>query len=326
MANLYYNAAVDTAWNTLGNWWNDSNCFDPALALPATGDTVYLAAGMTSGPSTSVTLFHIYVWDYFASGGFSVDFSGAIGDATFEESLSNSGTITGNATFQAFTVNTISGTVAGNATFNSVTVNNGTVNGNATFNDSSYNLGTISGDATFNDSSNNAVFLDFGPIVIVGTISGDATFNDSSYNHAYYNPQLDFANGAAVVGGDAVFNNSSVNYGLVQGNGTFNNSSCNARQDFLDNPITMFGTIQLNATFNDDSYSRGLIGGDATFNDDSYYAGATIGGNATFSASNALLTIKNLGVSGSVSIVGSSSGKKAISISQLLKLPFPINI
>jgi len=285
MANLYYNAGVDSAWDTLGNWWNNSAFTDPALALPATGDTVYLSSEMGSGPSTSVTLSHIYVSALNAT------FTGAIG----------------------------------NATFNGDSSNNGTVTGDAIFNDSSYNLGTISGDATFNDSSNNAVFLAHGPTVIVGTISGDATFNDSSYNHAYYDPQLDFANGSAVVGGDAVFNNSSVNYGLVQGNGTFNNSSYNARQDFLDNPFTMLGTIQLNATFNDDSYSRGLIGGDATFNDDSYN-GNGIGGDATFSASSALLTIKNFGVSGSVSIVGGTTGKKAISISQLLKLPFPINV
>ena len=35
---LYYNAAVDTDWNTLGNWWNDAVFADPALALPTAGD------------------------------------------------------------------------------------------------------------------------------------------------------------------------------------------------------------------------------------------------------------------------------------------------
>lgn len=35
---LYFNAAIDSEWNTLGNWWNDGAFTDPALALPTAGD------------------------------------------------------------------------------------------------------------------------------------------------------------------------------------------------------------------------------------------------------------------------------------------------
>ena len=123
MANLYYNAAVDATWDTLGNWWNDAAFTDPALALPADGDDVYLGAAMSSGPSVSVTLNHIYVADASTGGGsFGVNFSGAIGDATFN-----------NNSYNFF------GTVTGNATFNGGSSNQGIVAGNATFNDNSLN-------------------------------------------------------------------------------------------------------------------------------------------------------------------------------------------
>ena len=126
MANLYYNGAVDATWDELGNWWNDAVFSDPALALPADGDDVYLGAGMSSGPSVSVTLNHIYVADASTGGGnFVVNFSGAIGDATFNDFSHNYGTVTGNATFNDNSSN--DGTVAGDATFKFETINSGTV-------------------------------------------------------------------------------------------------------------------------------------------------------------------------------------------------------
>jgi hypothetical protein len=154
MANLYYNAAVDNAWDTLGNWWTDAAFTNPALALPATGDTVYLAAYIDSGPSVAVTLTHIYVADASTGGGnFGVNFTGAIGNATFNDYSYNVGLVSGDATFNGGSANNTS--VSGNATFNDYSYNNGgTVSGDATFNDNSYNDGgTVSGDATFSITS-----------------------------------------------------------------------------------------------------------------------------------------------------------------------------
>ena len=185
MANLYYNAAVDTAWDTLLNWWTDAAFTDPALALPATGDDVYLAAQVDSGPSTTVTLNHIYVADASTGGGsFYVAFSGAIGNATFNDNSYNSGTVAGDATFNDYSVN-VFGTVSGDATFNnnSYNYNFGTVSGNAAFFDSSSNSGTVSGDATFNDSSYN---------------SYNATFNDDSANYSTVSGNATFSLTAAV--------------------------------------------------------------------------------------------------------------------------------
>jgi len=236
MANLYYNAAVDATWDELGNWWNDAVFSDPALALPADGDDVYLGAGMDSGPSVSVTLNHIYVADASTGGGYiNVNFTGADGNATFYDSSYNyGGTVTGNATFNGTSYNYF-GLVSGNATFNDSSSNGfgSTVAGNATFNDYSYNSfdSTVAGDATFNDYSNN-----------YATVSGDATFNNSSYNY----------NGT--VSGNATFNDNSRNGpdGIVSGNATFRNSSRN------------YGFIQGDAVvYYDDGEGRKPMGGSA---------------------------------------------------------------
>jgi hypothetical protein len=178
MATLYYNAAVDTAWDTLGNWWNDIGFSDPALALPTIGDVVEIYAPMDSGPSASVTLNSIYASGSF-SGSFGVNFTGAIGDAIFiGEYVYNLGTINGNATFeQAFN----DGIVLGDAIFNSNSAHgpSAVVYGNATFNGNSFNGGSLYGNAIFNDTSYNN-----GNAGYNGTIDGNATFNDDTYNDA----------------------------------------------------------------------------------------------------------------------------------------------
>jgi flagellar hook-associated protein FlgK len=152
MANLYYNGAVDTNWDTVGNWWLDSGYSSAAGRTPANGDTVYIDAEMDSGPNgAAVTLVDI-ICGTISSSGFSVTLNGAYyaeGPAEFHSSSNNSGTVSGDATFNDSSNN--SGTVSGDATFNDYSNNYyGTVSGDATFNDSSYNYyGTVSGDATF---------------------------------------------------------------------------------------------------------------------------------------------------------------------------------
>lgn len=47
MANLYFNAAVDNDWATLGNWWADSACSIAAAALPTSADDVEIKQGTT---------------------------------------------------------------------------------------------------------------------------------------------------------------------------------------------------------------------------------------------------------------------------------------
>ena len=123
---------------------------------------------------------------------------GIFGNATFNDSSVNQGTITGNATFNGSSFNDY-GPISGNVTFNDSSYNNGTISGDATFNGFSYNIwGTINGDATFNGFSYNNW----------GTINGDATFNT-----AWYDPTGNTApsDGVFVVSGSQYW------YGSVSG-------------------------------------------------------------------------------------------------------------
>jgi hypothetical protein len=302
MANLYYNAAVDLAWDTLGNWWNDDIFTDPALALPATGDTVYLYGYMTSGPTTPVTLNHIYA--YTLSYGGQLSFTGAIGNATFQDSQ-NSGTVTGDATFNGSSNNF--GTVTGDATFNDTSINyDGTVTGNATFNGTSYNRGEVAGDATFNDSSYNDIF---------GEVAGEATLNDYSYNGGILGYFNEMPTGIPVT-----FNDNSYNASFVYGDATFNDSSYNA----------IGCSVNGNATFNDFSYNGGSAGG-ATFNDFSFtQSGGSVGGDATFDLTAAATQIiggYNVSFYGGVVVSGGAGGGGSDNtISRLLDLPWFINL
>jgi hypothetical protein len=199
MANLYYNAAVNTAWDTLGNWWENEGFNIPALAIPANGDTVYLSGSMTSGPSTSVTLANINVLID------AVNFTGAIGNATFSTDSFNEGTVTGNATFNGTSQNS-SGTITGDATFNNTSSNNSIVQGTATFNNSSVNNGNCD-TGIFNDYSSN-----YGN----PASGGQPIYNDYSINqYGSYNFQ------------GAVYNDNSSNYSNDLSSGEFNDNSTN---------------------------------------------------------------------------------------------------
>jgi hypothetical protein len=202
MANLYYNAAVDTAWDTLGNWWENAGHNTPAAAIPANGDTVYLSGAMTSGPSTSVTLANINVLID------AVNFTGAIGNATFSTDSFNDGTVIGNATFNGTSQNS-SGTIVGDATFNDTSSNNARVEGNATFNNSSVNNGVcylgIFNDYSYNSASGNPA------------ASGQPIFNDYSYN--------EFGS-YEYIGG--IFNDNSANYSNQLTGCVFNDNSTNS--------------------------------------------------------------------------------------------------
>jgi hypothetical protein len=202
MANLYYNAAVDTAWDTLGNWWENAGHNTPAAAIPANGDTVYLSGAMNSGPSTSVTLANINVLID------AVNFTGAIGNATFSTDSFNDGTVTGNATFNGTSQNS-SGTIVGDATFNDTSSNNARVEGNATFNNSSVNDGDCYS-GTFNDYSYNSASG-------VPVLSGQAIFNDYSYNEI---------GSYEYIGG--IFNDNSANYSNQLAICVFNDNSTNS--------------------------------------------------------------------------------------------------
>ena len=191
MATCYFKdlAASDYAWETVANWWTNAACTVAKGSLPIAGDTIYIAGRMDSGPTASIAFAHIHVADPTTGGeSFSVDFTNATGQATFNYSSCNNGTITGNCTFNDSSCN--NGTITGNCTFYAYSGNIGTINGACTFNNSSVNNYDITGACTFNGiSANNytitgaCTFNGISGNSIGGTINGACTFNDSSYNY-----------------------------------------------------------------------------------------------------------------------------------------------
>ena len=262
MANIYFNAAVDTSWDNPLNWWNDALFTDPALSIPADGDTVYLAAEMQCGPSVPVTLNYIYVADASTGGGsFGVNFTGASGDATFYDYSNLTGGVI-NATF--YDSSTLSGSVE-NATFYDYSYATGSsiLTGNVTFNNNSRITGggqsSSTASLTFNDSSSSDAFNN--------ALFGVVVFNDSSYNAGDVFQVATFNNNSYNVSGTlggGIFNDDSLNTGAV-GGATFNNNSGNSG-----------GTVTYNGIFNDSSFNTGIVGY-AIFN--GLYVGARVGGS-----------------------------------------------
>jgi hypothetical protein len=165
MATLYFNAAVDTDWATLGNWWTDDAFTTQATSLPTSADDVIASAIIAANSGSEPTVAN-FTLNGFSHLGIAITVTG---NATFNDSSVNRTTVTGNATFNGSSYNYYGKTVTGNATFNDYSSSEGTVSGDATFNDYSYNYGEVGGNATFNDSSYNRT-----------TVTGNATFSLSS--------------------------------------------------------------------------------------------------------------------------------------------------
>lgn len=148
---MYFDAAEDTDWATLGNWWMDSGHTVAATALPTAGDSVIASGNITDNTGDPATVVNLTM-----TGATVLDWSvNVTGMATFNGSSS----IAGEA-----------GSVSGNATFNDNSALYGCVSGNATFNDNSghYSGCGVGGNATFTGSA----CLGAGGVV-GGTVTGD---------------------------------------------------------------------------------------------------------------------------------------------------------
>lgn len=171
---LYFNNAVDLAWDTLGNWWQDLACTVPASALPASGDTVVIKSPsvLQSGPSVLIQPASV---QFVENGGVGsadndCDLSGFNCDIIFNHTSYNVTGIVKNGVFNGSTSNLVGGTVE-SGTFNDTSSNNGHTT-TAVFNDGAQNTGSAE-TATFNDSSEN-----HNP----GATVTHGTFNDQSTN------------------------------------------------------------------------------------------------------------------------------------------------
>lgn len=209
MATLYFNAAVDNDWNTLGNWWADSGCTTAAAALPASADDVTINSGASvTGNSGSVP----QVRSLLVNGtlyGFTVDiaFEGSVSIYGLLGDYSTGGT--------ALTGDSYSWYVYGQAakvTFNGdLVIYGGTITNCPVIGDVQlYEYGGIS----------NSPFLFGGPCPITGTITfydysmayelhceSDIDLYDNSMCSGYY---WDLING-----GNVTFHDSSMIYGDI---------------------------------------------------------------------------------------------------------------
>jgi hypothetical protein len=129
---LYFNAAVDTDWDTLGNWWEDEPCTVAASALPTSSDDVVLLAicDANSGGDPTVANLEVSadsrsIWITITVTGLAM-FSGVgssnygtiTGDCVFSgEGSNNQGAVTGNCTFSGDYSFNRNATVTGTVTF-----------------------------------------------------------------------------------------------------------------------------------------------------------------------------------------------------------------
>jgi hypothetical protein len=110
---LYFDdAEEDGDWTTVGNWWLDAEHTAPAGRLPTAEDNVVLSASVTADGGSAqsarnLTMDSGELWITVSVTGVAT-FNGSssllligliIGDATFNDSSQNSGTVTGTATF-----------------------------------------------------------------------------------------------------------------------------------------------------------------------------------------------------------------------------------
>jgi hypothetical protein len=267
--------------------------------VPVTADDVVIATGngTVAGTPSADVLALVQV-----NGDSVLNVTLEAANFEFNNTSSNSGTITGNCTLNSSTwVNTgtifgdcvfnngynhSSGTITGVCEFNSNSYNQGTINGNCTFYGSSNN-GSVTGDCEFNDGSGNygsitgnCEFNDTGSNGNNGSITGNCTFNDSSTNEDTIVGAEDDAvevvfndtchnNATGDITGNCTFYDSSHNDGLVTGDCVFNDTSLN--------DYNTPGHVSGNATFNDSSYNQGTITGNATFTEAEYsYALTTV--------------------------------------------------
>jgi hypothetical protein len=131
----------------------------------------------------------------------------------------------------------LTGTISGNAVFNDTSWNRGTVIGDATFTASGYNSisGILHGDPTGVSSGHSilgTILFSATSSPVAFTVASGSTWsaNTSAWDFATsgQNWIFNFSNNAGAIYGNAAFNNSSQNRGVVVGMGSFTTSSYNA--------------------------------------------------------------------------------------------------
>lgn len=287
MATLYYNAAIDNDWATLGNWWTDSGFTTQASSLPTSSDDVKIYSDVYSNAGSTPTVNSMVVYGNYSNIVVNINMTCVTFCEFIDESiLGNGATIT-----------------AASGIFGGISLGNGYVDG--TFTGISYlygssalrNGGTINGTTYFNNVSDinsggilngSGIFIDDGGGKDNnGTINGYASGVFNNDGGGIINGNAVFLSGNSITGrngsggtvnGSGIFYNDTTNAGTINFAATFYNTSRNG------------GTVGTNATFNDSSFNvydyysslYGSVNGNATFNNSSYNDGGSVNGTATF--------------------------------------------
>lgn len=312
MANYYYNNETsDALWDTVANWFLDSDYLIPAGSLPTPSDDVFIDGELTTGPSVAVSLASITCGSILTSP-FNVNLGNATTGGSYEfynnvthtgtsvvggyyfydNSINSGGVDSNNVSGGFFDSSENSGTAYSIAEFNNNSTNTGTCDSTASFSDSSHNLGTVISTATFNDLSYNT-----------GTILGNATFATfADLGSGRYEDVLGY--GIGIVGGDVEGSGSelyTIAYETENMTGNITATTDNVNVDFQ-NATYNAGNIDIigSVAFSDTSYNIGTIQNNAIFvyttavngivNDITGYASGTVNGAIYDSTGTALIS------------------------------------
>jgi hypothetical protein len=271
---LYYNAAVNTDWGTLGNWWNDPSFTLPASALPDNTNPVFIYADVLENTAGDGVCYCASAEFYSAS-----FYSPLV--------LNSTGLVNFNGTGGVF-----DGTATDGISFHDTCSlgENGIVTGNATFRDSSYSFGHVGGNANVYYDN------DQGSYPIGGTVTGsvsylgwpavqDQYFNDDVSGSGAAGNWQDIANWWANDSfttrpinsvGTQELPDAGTNIYLYAPLNAYNTSSTinvnRARfygSSYLNTPITL--NVSINVYFYNSSGTQGTIYGDCYFYNNSYF-------------------------------------------------------
>lgn len=280
---LYFNNAVNTSLNTLGNYWLNEGCTTPAAALPTASDDIILPASNLNGAGGSATCNSITL-----SGG---------------SQILNGATITGDVILNGsswWSWSTVTGDLTLNGTSRAI---GGSLTGNASIHDSAWFVIAISGTAVFSDAiegvhtvpsagqwgGSASGFLDS-----LGDPLTKVIFSSGSHNHGSVPCDAQFLAGNGgilelqagqmwgVVLGDVFGADGAPLTSLVFRDGSFMGGSFSGEAYFEGGSYNNFNDIGGNAEFSGTSRQNGgTIWGDALFRDAAGNYG-TVRGNALF--------------------------------------------
>ena len=189
---LYFNAAADSNWTNVNNWWNDASDTVQAVSIPDAYDDVVIQAPVYPDMNLSNDIYvnsatfvaHIPVngFDGFDQEFLSINAANGI---TVNDGWSLDGAIIASTTFNGFSAAGLPyslessnqfyfglSNIVGDTAFNATsTANYGTIIGNTTFHGDYGNAGLIYGNVEFNDETSNP-----------GYIYGNAIFRDGAFN------------------------------------------------------------------------------------------------------------------------------------------------